>query len=170
MPSLSAADEATLTRGRPAEAPARPTRELAEDGLPTPRRHLAAAAVLAAIVLAVLDGAIANVALPTIAGALQVSPAASVWVVTGYQVALVMALLPCAALGESLGYRRVFIAGVVLFTAASALCGLPVAQVDDDGSPRAERLFALWNPPLTDEHRAHARRATWRRPRCSRLS
>jgi DEAD/DEAH box helicase domain-containing protein len=34
---------------------------------------------------------------------------------------------------------------------ASALCGLPVAAVDDDGSPRGERLFALWNPPLTDE-------------------
>src|SRR5437016_7844425 len=34
---------------------------------------------------------------------------------------------------------------------ASALCGLPVAEVDDDGSPRGERLFALWNPPLTDE-------------------
>src|SRR5438552_2434853 len=34
---------------------------------------------------------------------------------------------------------------------ASALCGLPVASVDDDGSPRGERLFALWNPPLTDE-------------------
>jgi len=35
---------------------------------------------------------------------------------------------------------------------AGALCGLPVAEVDDDGSPRGERLFALWNPPLTDEH------------------
>ena len=34
---------------------------------------------------------------------------------------------------------------------ASALCGLQVAQVDDDGSPRGERLFALWNPPLTEE-------------------
>ena len=31
------------------------------------------------------------------------------------------------------------------------MCGLPVAEVDDDGSPRGERLFALWNPPLTDE-------------------
>ena len=59
-----------------------------------------------------------------IAGTLQVSPAASVWVVTGYQVALVVTLLPCAALGESLGYRRVFTGGVVLFTAASALCAL----------------------------------------------
>jgi len=33
---------------------------------------------------------------------------------------------------------------------ASALCGLPVAEVTDDGSPRGERLFALWNPPLLD--------------------
>ncbi|MBV8305261.1 MAG: DEAD/DEAH box helicase [Acidimicrobiia bacterium] len=33
---------------------------------------------------------------------------------------------------------------------ASALCGLEVAAVGDDGSPRGERLFALWNPPLTD--------------------
>jgi DHA2 family multidrug resistance protein-like MFS transporter len=92
------------------------------DGLPLPRRYVAAAAILAAIVLAVLDGAIANVALPTIASVLSVSPAASIWIVSGYQIALVMALLPCAALGESLGYRRVFTAGVVVFTAASALC------------------------------------------------
>ena len=34
---------------------------------------------------------------------------------------------------------------------ASALCGLAVEEVTDDGSPRGERLFALWNPPLVDE-------------------
>jgi DHA2 family multidrug resistance protein-like MFS transporter len=94
------------------------------DGLPMPQRYIAAAAVLAAIVLAVLDGAIANVALPTISLTLGVSPAESIWVVTGYQMALVVALLPCAALGESFGYRRVFTLGVVVFTAASALCAL----------------------------------------------
>jgi DHA2 family multidrug resistance protein-like MFS transporter len=94
----------------------------APDGLPTPRRYVATAAVLAAIVLAVLDGAIANVALPTISQKLSVSPAASIWVVTGYQLALVMALLPFAALGESLGYRKVFTFGVSAFTIASALC------------------------------------------------
>ena len=82
----------------------------------------AIAAVLSAVVLAVLDAAIANVALPSIAQSLQVSPAASVWIITAYQTALVMGLLPCAALGESLGYRRVFTGGVVLFTTASALC------------------------------------------------
>jgi DEAD/DEAH box helicase domain-containing protein len=36
-------------------------------------------------------------------------------------------------------------------TLASALCGLAVEEVSDDGSPRGERVFALWNPPLTDE-------------------
>jgi DEAD/DEAH box helicase domain-containing protein len=34
---------------------------------------------------------------------------------------------------------------------ASALCGLDVAEVTDDGSPRGERLFAVWEPPLLDE-------------------
>ena len=95
-----------------------------EDGLPTPRRYLAAAAMLAAIGVTVLDVTIANVALPTLARTLDVTPAAAIWVVTGYQMAVVMALLPCAAAGESLGYRRVFTAGVALFTAASALCAL----------------------------------------------
>lgn len=96
----------------------------AADGLPTPQRYIAVAAALAAIVLAVLDGAIANVALPTIAHDLGVAPAASVWIVTGYQIAVVVALLPFAALGESIGYARVFTGGVLVFTAASALCAV----------------------------------------------
>jgi len=93
-------------------------------GLFEPRRTVAIASVLAAMVLVVLDAAIANVALPTIAGSLHVTPAMSVWVITAYQSALLMALLPCAALGESLGYRRVFTGGVFLFTGASVLCAL----------------------------------------------
>lgn len=84
----------------------------------------AIAAVLAATVLVVLDASIVNVALPTLAQALRVSPANSVLVMTAYQLALVMALLPCAALGESLGFRKVFTAGVALFTGASLLCAL----------------------------------------------
>jgi len=89
-----------------------------------PNPRAAIAAVLAAMVLVVLDAAIANVALPRIAQSLHVTPAMSVWVVTAYQTALLMALLPCAAIGETMGHRRVFVAGVALFTAASVLCAL----------------------------------------------
>ncbi|MEP7283153.1 MAG: MFS transporter [Rubrivivax sp.] len=96
----------------------------ASEGLLEPRRTVAIAAVLAAMVLAVLDAAIANVALPVMAQSLQVTPGESVWIVTAYQSALVMGLLPCAALGDSRGYRRVFTAGVALFTAASLSCAL----------------------------------------------
>lgn len=88
------------------------------------RLTLAIGCVLAALVLVVLDAVMVNVALPAIAHSLQISPAESVWVVTAYQVALVMTLLPCAALGESFGYRRVYTAGVGLFVFGSGLCAL----------------------------------------------
>jgi DHA2 family multidrug resistance protein-like MFS transporter len=94
------------------------------DGLPQPRRTLAIATLLSAIALAVLDGAIANVALPTLSAVFGVSPASAIWIVTAYQLALVMALLPLAALGESIGYRKVFTGGLVLFLASSAGCAL----------------------------------------------
>ena len=103
---------------------ARSNDSMTQDGLSLPRRHSATVAIMATMVLVVLDGAIANVALPTIASVLNVSPAASIWIVTGYQMALVMALLPCAALGESLGLRRVFVGGVITFTGASVLCAV----------------------------------------------
>jgi len=93
-------------------------------GLPQPRRSLATAAVLSAMSLVVLDAGIVNVALPSMAGALGASAAHAVLVVTAYQTALVMALLPCGALGERFGHRRVFQAGVVVFVAGSVLCAL----------------------------------------------
>jgi DHA2 family multidrug resistance protein-like MFS transporter len=98
--------------------------QVGEDGLPTPRRYVAMLAVLAAIVLVVLDSAIANLALPTIARSLGVTSGASVWVVTAYQLAIVMFLLPAGAAGERFGYRGMFLAGVALFTLASAACAL----------------------------------------------
>lgn len=85
-------------------------------------RPIAIACVLAAMALVVLDAAIVNVALATLAKSLQVTPANAVLTVSAYQMAIVMALLPAAALGESLGLRRVFTLGILLFTAASALC------------------------------------------------
>ena len=92
------------------------------DGLPTPRRYWAVVSIGLGITLAVLDGAIANVALPSIAQDLQASSAASIWIVNAYQIAIVVALLPLASLGEIVGYRRVSQAGLAVFTLASIAC------------------------------------------------
>jgi DHA2 family multidrug resistance protein-like MFS transporter len=94
------------------------------DGLPPPQRRLAFLTIALGLVMAVMDGAIANVALPTIAGDLNASPAFSIWIVNGYQLAITISLLPLASLGEIVGYRRVYLAGLVLFTLASLLCTL----------------------------------------------
>jgi DHA2 family multidrug resistance protein-like MFS transporter len=95
-----------------------------EDGLPIPRRYWSAAAIWLALSMAVLDGAIANVALPTIAADLGASPATSVWIVNAYQLTITILLLPLAALGDRLGYRRIYIPGLVLFTIGSLGCAL----------------------------------------------
>ncbi len=95
-----------------------------QDGLPVPRRYWAMLAVALAVLMAVLDGAIANVALPTIAVDLHATPAASIWVVNAYQLAITVSLLPLASLGEILGYARVYRVGLLLFTLASLCCAL----------------------------------------------
>jgi DHA2 family multidrug resistance protein-like MFS transporter len=88
------------------------------------RRVIATAAVLAAMALVVLDAGMANVALPTIAGALQVAPGTSILIVSAYQLALLMGLLPAAHVAERIGYRRVFVTGVAVFTGASVLASI----------------------------------------------
>jgi DHA2 family multidrug resistance protein-like MFS transporter len=94
------------------------------DGLPAPQRYWAILTIALGLILAVMDGAIANIALPTIARDLDASPAFSIWIVNGYQLAITISLLPLASLGEIIGYRRVYLAGVALFTLASLFCTL----------------------------------------------
>lgn len=94
------------------------------DGLPAPRSIFAAAAVLLTITMAVLDGTIMNIALPTIAQDQGVSPAHAIWVVTAYQLAIVVSLLPLAALGEAIGFRKVYLSGIAIFGIASGLCAM----------------------------------------------
>src|SRR5947207_12743327 len=93
-------------------------------GLPQPQRKWATLTIALGIILSVVDGAIANVALPTIAKALDASPAFSIWIVNGYQLAITISLLPMASLGEIVGYRRVYLAGLLLFTLGSLFCAL----------------------------------------------
>ena len=94
------------------------------DGLPPAARRWAILSVQIGVGMASLDTAIANTALPAIAAQLHTSPAASVWIVNVYQLAMVATLLPLAALGEIIGYRRVCLAGLVLFTLASLGCAM----------------------------------------------
>ncbi len=93
-------------------------------GLVPGRAAVAVAAVLCAMALAVLDAGLVNVALPAMARSLRTTPGGAVLVVTAYQAALLMALLPCGALGERYGHRAVFAGGVAVFTIASLLCAL----------------------------------------------
>jgi DHA2 family multidrug resistance protein-like MFS transporter len=102
-------------------ASAAPAADLA-DGLPNPRRLLAFLTVCLGIVIAVLDGTIVNVALPSIAADQQASAAQSIWIVTGYQLAVTVSLLPAAALGEAIGFKKVFGFGIVIFAVASLCC------------------------------------------------
>ena len=97
---------------------------LSQDGLPVPQRYGAIITIALGIMMAVLDGAIANVALPTIARELYASPAESIWIVNAYQIAIVISLLSLSFLGDMLGYRRVYQVGLALFIATSLFCAL----------------------------------------------
>lgn len=91
-------------------------------GLPFPRRTYAVISLSLASLVTTIDASISSVVLPTIAKALQVESSASVLVVTVYQLILAMALLPFSALGERIGHRRVFQAGLCLYSIAAVLC------------------------------------------------
>jgi DHA2 family multidrug resistance protein-like MFS transporter len=92
------------------------------DGLPAPQRYRAMAAIILGIALSVLDASIVNLALPDITRDFGASPSAAVWVVNAYQLATLGLLLPCAHLGDRLGYRRVYLTGLMVFTLASLAC------------------------------------------------
>jgi DHA2 family multidrug resistance protein-like MFS transporter len=97
---------------------------LVQDGLPTRERVRALVVIILGIVMAVLDGTIVNLALPDITRELNASAAQSIWVINAYQIATLALLLPLATLGDIVGYRRVYLTGMAVFTAASVACSL----------------------------------------------
>src|ERR1700746_2965264 len=94
------------------------------DGLPPRERWVAMLAVAVAIAMSVLVTSLANIALPTIAHDLNATPAASIWVVNAYQLAVTVTLLPFASMGDIYGHRRVYVWGLIVYTAASLLCAV----------------------------------------------
>jgi DHA2 family multidrug resistance protein-like MFS transporter len=81
-------------------------------------------AVAIAVAMSVLVTSLANIALPTIARDLSATPAASIWVVNAYQLAVTVTLLPFASIGDIYGHKRVYVWGLAVYTAASLLCAI----------------------------------------------
>jgi EmrB/QacA subfamily drug resistance transporter len=88
------------------------------------RRWAALAAVLLAQLMIVLDATIVNVALPAIQTDLDFSQSSLTWVVNAYLITFGSFLLVAGRLGDLIGRRRVLLAGLTVFTLASAACGL----------------------------------------------
>src|SRR4051794_16956031 len=96
---------------------------------PTDRSRWAALYVLCAgMLMIVLDATIVNVALPSIQDDLHFSASDLAWVVNAYLIAFGGLLLLAGRAGDLLGQRRVFLAGLTVFTAASVLCAVAVSQ------------------------------------------
>ena len=94
------------------------------DGLSDGARGRAMLVIILGLTLSVLDSSIVNLALPAIARELQASSALTLWVVNAYQLAGLVLLLPLAALGERMGYRRIYLMGMVVFVMASVAATL----------------------------------------------
>ena len=97
---------------------ARPSREARDS------RGLALAVLCAATLMVILDGTIVTVALPSIQRDLHFSAPSLTWVMNAYMLAFGGLLLLAGRLGDLIGRRRMFLSGLVVFTAASLACGL----------------------------------------------
>src|SRR3954452_10376792 len=97
-------------------------------GLDTRTRWLALYVLCLATLMIVLDTTIVNVALPSIRDDLGFSQTSLAWVVNAYVLTYAGLLLLGGRLGDLFGQRRLFIAGVALFTLASLMCGLATSQ------------------------------------------
>ncbi len=103
--------------------PVKPTVTVIPDGLPPGLpRLLAVATITIGLSMAVLSNSMTNLALPYMAQDLGISAETSIWIVNAAQIAQMVCLLPLAALGDIVGYRHVYRAGLLLFCIASLGC------------------------------------------------
>ncbi|ENX05667.1 MFS transporter [Acinetobacter courvalinii] len=85
--------------------------------------YLSVLSLCLAAFIASLDASITNVALPNISTELNIAAATAVWIVNSYQLVMVALILPIAAFADQIGYKKIFIYGLIIFTLASYLCG-----------------------------------------------
>jgi EmrB/QacA subfamily drug resistance transporter len=118
-PARRSAVNATATAPAPApEPPARSER----------RRWIALAVLCLGQLMMVLDATIVNVALPSIQTDLHFSQSNLTWVMNGYLITFGGFLLLAGRVGDLIGRKKVFLTGLVLFVAASILCGFAASQ------------------------------------------
>jgi EmrB/QacA subfamily drug resistance transporter len=103
-------------------------------------RWLALYVLCAGVLMIVLDTTIVNVALPSIREDLGFSPTSLVWVVNAYMLTFGGFLLLGGRLGDLFGHRRLFLAGIALFTLASLGCGLAGSQAALIGARAAQGM------------------------------
>src|SRR3954453_9429500 len=90
----------------------------------TRKDRWALASLSLAMLLSSLGTSIANVALPTLAQAFDASFQDVQWIVLAYLLAVTTLVVSVGRLGDVTGRRRLLLIGLILFTAASALCGI----------------------------------------------
>jgi EmrB/QacA subfamily drug resistance transporter len=98
------------------------TQAQAEGGV-NPRRWRALTVCLLAGFMTLLDVSIVNVALPSMQAGLSASDSQLSWIVSGYALTFGLVLVPAGKLGDNFGLKRMFLAGLALFTVMSVLCG-----------------------------------------------
>ncbi len=99
-------------------------RLIPQDGLNGPQRYLAIMVVSCATILTAMDSTLVNIALPTMMVDLNVTAASSVLIINASQIAMLVSLLPFSALGALVGYRRLYLGGMMVFAAACIGCAL----------------------------------------------
>src|SRR6201984_1525092 len=91
-------------------------------------RWIALVVLCAGFLMIILDQTIVNVALPTIQTDLHFSQSSLAWVINAYLIAFGGLLLLVGRLGDLIGRRRIFLAGLTVFTSASLVCGVADSQ------------------------------------------
>ncbi len=106
-------------------------------------------AVAFGLFMIMLDNTIVNVALPTIARDLQIGISELEWVVNGYALTFAVIMLTGGKLADMLGRRRIFIAGLAIFTLSSLACGLASGPEMLIGARIAQGVGAAFMNPAT---------------------
>ena len=94
------------------------------EGVSEKRAWASLAVLMVGLFMSLLDTTIVNVALPTIRDSINADEATLAWIISGYALAFGLVLIPAGRIGDSLGHKWVFFAGLALFTAASLFAGV----------------------------------------------